>query len=337
MTPASPPSAVFGDAFVTQEAPNKRPTPFAPAAGLACFSQRAGSWCRATPFSPQPTSATRGVTGWVGTVEPPVMGDVTTFPASVRVDLEGPPLARQVLSSSTGRYVSAARVREGRTLLVTGAFDFVSWAEISGDEAELRVAVSPLPRGEITDLVLTDRPPPASEANFAEGWLIASGRVFRIFASTRALWRSSEVVLPTEVEVVRVWLDGPRPRAGDRNGVVFSLDSVVALSEPLPLGGQAVDYASACNNDFVLASGGQLYRLVAGPSVGHRARRVGTARGSVGCARGAALATAVARSTKTARPRAARRASAPSRGASASTTRSAARFAVSTSRTRARA
>jgi hypothetical protein len=266
MTPAGPPSVVFGDAFVTQEPPDKRPEVFGPAGDLACFAQRAASWCQATPFLPRPTSATRGITGWVGTVEPPVMNEVTTFPASVRVDLAGPPLAKQVLSSSIDRYVSAARVRDGGTLLVTGAFDYVSWAEVSDDVVELRVAVSPLPRGEITDLVLTDRPPPASEANFAEGWLVASGRVFRIFASTRALWRSSEVVLPTEVEVVRVWLDGPRPRAGDRNGVVFSLDSVVALSEPVPGNGQAIDYAHFCNNDFVLA-GGQLYRLVASSSV----------------------------------------------------------------------
>jgi hypothetical protein len=100
--------------------------------------------------------------------------------------------------------------------------------------------------------------------------------VFRFFASTRALWRSAEVVLPTEAEVVRLWLDGSRPRAGDLNGVVFGLDSAVALSEPLLLGEPAEFYASWCEHTFVSTRLGHLYRLGSGPGVLGRWQLVAT-------------------------------------------------------------
>jgi hypothetical protein len=152
---------------------------------------------------------------------------------------------------------------DGGTLLMTRTLDFLSFVEVASGPMQLRgarLAISPLPRGDLTDLILT----PAStapDARYAEAWAIASGRVFRVHASTPSLWRAEEVALPTDVEVVHLWNDGPRARGGDRLGVVFALGARVALSQPLPLGEVARIYASRCTNDFVLTDSGKLFQL----------------------------------------------------------------------------
>lgn len=230
-----------------------------------CFSRRDAAWCSHFGMATSQLLPVRGSNDWVSTVS--MDQKVATL-----LDLTGLPAVTEYPAPVGLRQAPAATVARdgGVALVVTAVDDYLVWAEGQPNNGRnpvtSQVAVSPLPRGVVTDVVLTDRTP-TPDARFAEGWALAAGRVFRVYASTPALWRSQEIVLPTEVEVLRLWLDGPRPRAGDKRGVVYGLDSAVALSEPLLLGDNVSQYGSWCEHVFAVSTTGRLYRLIAGPTV----------------------------------------------------------------------
>ncbi len=131
------------------------------------------------------------------------------------------------------------------------------------DYPELRPVDVPLLAGSITSLVtLPPDPTAGAGAGHALGYVVASGRVFRFRADNPIVWRSDEVVL-SPAEAVAVWADGPRVRAGFRDGTVYSLPSRAPVAPALTPGATAlVDYAAVCGHAFALATTG-LYRLVA--------------------------------------------------------------------------
>jgi hypothetical protein len=237
-------------------------TPF-----YTCAQSRTQAAClnTLTPWSQYVNgSAVRGHEAWTVTFD---YDSTNTVIRGNVVDANGATLAAQEVAANAVRPGggAATSLPDGGTLVMTRVLDYLSFAELASgalNTPSLRFAVSPLPRSELTDLVLT----PASttpDAQYAEAWAISSGRVFRVHASTPSLWRADEVPLPTDVEVVRLWLDGQRARGGDRLGVVFALGARVALSQPLPLGEVAGEYGSRCTNDFVLTQSGRLFQLEA--------------------------------------------------------------------------
>lgn len=267
LMPASPAKLALGrSAIVTFTSFDKQRAPINPLeVERKCFTSREGSWCQ-PGFSSLNERSTRGVpdlvSSWSSDPTPNYIAFIRAPDGDVR-------LAQQLTELPT-RMVSAGVERFGSTLLVTGLFDYLSVGEWFAplSPAGPRLAVSPLPRGTITDVVLTTRPSTAPESAYAEGWVVSSGRVFRFYAASRALWRSAEVVLPTDQEVVEVWLDDTRPRAIDLDGRVFALDSAVRVSEPLPNNDLLTSVAHRCNHDFAVGVEQVLYRLTANPDGG---------------------------------------------------------------------
>lgn len=154
---------------------------------------------------------------------------------------------------------------DGGQLLAVATGDVLLTAELLPGPALLRFVISPFPRADIQEvLVMPRRGTEAASLRYAEIFVRVAGRVFRVGAGTPYVWRASEVTLATSDDVLAVWRDGRRGRAGDRHGVVFALDSTVPISEPLPGGEEVVAYAARCGHVWAV-SAKRVFELVRSP------------------------------------------------------------------------
>jgi len=163
----------------------------------------------------------------------------------------------------------AATVSDARgTVLVVTAFDALLAAQVEpsrdftlANAPVLEVKLVPLNRSEITSLVLL----PREEGRHAEGWLLSAGRLFQLRADNPTVWRSTELALPAG-EPLALFNDGPRARAGYRDGSVYALPGRVRVAPPLPIGaGAAVDFADVCGQVLAL-SDRSVFRLTVMPA-----------------------------------------------------------------------
>ncbi len=123
----------------------------------------------------------------------------------------------------------------------------------------LTYATVPQSRAPITSSVLLPRTD-AGVQPFAEAYVVAAGRVYRVLADNAVVWRADEV-LPVTAEAISVWSDGPRVRVSFRDGTVFSLPSRLQVAPPITAGASTVvDLADACGQSFALTGSG-LFRL----------------------------------------------------------------------------
>lgn len=89
-----------------------------------------------------------------------------------------------------------------------------------------------------------------------EGYLSTRASVFAFSSASDLEWKSTPVSLPAG-QVVEVWTEGGRARAGFADGRVFTLPSGVPVASALP-SGELVDYLGVCGQIFGLSRAGLL-------------------------------------------------------------------------------
>lgn len=207
--------------------------------------------------------------GWFVTMAPSSTTGAMTV--AVSADLSGsaipaelPVIADEASAGASGTVLDGA---SGSWVFVA-AYDtlhaaFAPQGTLSTDGGAplaLPVRVVPLSRQPIVGFVAAPGPQPLDGGiPLPFGYLAVQGRAFRFEARSLTSWRDDEILVP-QGEVVDVWLDGTRPRAGLRDGTIVGLRTRVSLSQPLPNGATARGYAQAQGTVFVAASDG-LYRL----------------------------------------------------------------------------
>lgn len=170
--------------------------------------------------------------------------------------------------------LAAAPLPDGGQLVVASSSDTLLFAQTGGGRRpselltttdflqlpELTYATVPQSRASITSSVLLPRAD-AGVQRFAEAYVVAAGRVYRVLADNPVVWRADEV-LPVTAEAISVWSDGPRVRVSFRDGTIYSLPSRLPVAPPLIAGASTVvDLADACGQSFALSPKG-LFQLV---------------------------------------------------------------------------
>jgi hypothetical protein len=156
---------------------------------------------------------------------------------------------------------ATARTADGGLQMFVGAADHLYWGDLSGPDSPspdglanpsaFHFAVVPQPGATITSVAALE-----GGTHFAEGYLVASGRVHHFVADNAVVW-ASELESISTAEAVSVWVDGRRGRVAFRDGSVFGLPSRVPLSVPVSPGASSViALESTCGQTFALTTAG---------------------------------------------------------------------------------
>jgi hypothetical protein len=230
-------------------------------------------WCR-----PAPSTPLSRVTGQPDMALVDLRTQQTPVPFAIyRVDPTSPDdLSRGVVATSALDFgdvgaTATARTFDGGLQMFVGATDHLYWGDLSAPDtaypdglanpSAFHFAVVPQPGATITSVAgLEGAGAPDGGTHFAEGYLVASGRVHHFTADNAVVW-VSDLEAITTAEAVAVWADGRRGRVAFRDGSVFGLPSRVPLSEPVSPGASTVlALESMCGQTFALTTLG-LFQL----------------------------------------------------------------------------
>lgn len=226
-------------------------------------------WCRG-PSAVQPGTRVTGRPDWSVVDSNPVFGLNAPPFVLLSFDLHQVDTTFDFLALSNldfGPVGAAGAVGpDGGTQLVIAGDDHLYWSNIvplTPQAPRFHFATVPQPGTTITSLAPVPADPANVGARFAEGYLIASGRMYRYAADNEVVWRAQELVIGG-AEALQVWADGRRGRVIFRDGAVYGLPSRVQLAAPISPGATSVIAVEAyCGQTFALATDG-LYRLRAG-------------------------------------------------------------------------
>lgn len=143
---------------------------------------------------------------------------------------------------------SSAPLPDGRSLVLFGRGDVVSHILVQGvapASIAVRNGFAPAPRLHVRAIDLAED---LLGAEYAGGYVVAGGRVFRFTADNPIVWKSTELEVGGQ-EAIDVWHDGPRARVGLRDGTVVALPSRVPISSQAH--GVARHFLQVCERLFV--------------------------------------------------------------------------------------
>lgn len=152
---------------------------------------------------------------------------------------------------------AAARTRDGTSILLVATDDALFHARLLDDGGTATVSPigKPLPGLRISAVAMS---PDGLGAGYAGGYLVAGGRLIRFVADNPVVWRTSELLVGDE-EVLDVWVESGRGRAGFADGTVVSLPSRVRVAPPI--GSRVTAYAPVCERLFAVSETG-LHQLI---------------------------------------------------------------------------